>query len=286
MMQYKWQLRKGSKKDICPKCGKKRFVPFVLAIDGVTKAGAEFGRCDREQHCGYFRYPDGEKYEERELPPAPEEHPYVIDMELCDIMMKGYKDSNLYKFMRTVLSEEATNRAFDAYKVGGTNNGSTAFWQISKNGICRAGKIIQYGEDGHRIKSGFPVQWAHKVEGAKRFIIGDTLKQCFFGEHLLQAKPNARVNIVESEKTAVFMDAMFPSYVWLASGGAQGLKNAEKNRALKGRNVWLYPDNGKFFEWWNIATANGWQCNNAAEKEPCFDGCDVMDMILKVTNHG
>lgn len=280
MKTYKWQLRKGSRKEVCPKCGKKRFVPFVLAIDGVTKAGAEFGRCDREQHCGYFRYPDWERYEERELPPSSIEHPFVIDMAIVDTMMQGNEASNLYGYLHTILTEASLNASCETYKIGGTNNHATIFWQISKNGICRAGKVIQYGADGHRIKSGLPVQWVHKIEAMKPYIIGDTLKQCYFGEHLLMDKPTARVNIVESEKTAVFMNALFPSYVWLASGGAQGLKNADKNKALKGRNVLLYPDNGKFWEWWNIAQANGWQCVNTMEKQPCFDGCDVMDMMI------
>ena len=58
MTQYKWMLRKGGRKERCPQCGKMRFVPFVLSADGKTKAGAEYGRCDRETSCGYFRYPD------------------------------------------------------------------------------------------------------------------------------------------------------------------------------------------------------------------------------------
>ena len=58
--QYKWSLRKGGKKERCPQCGKLRFVPFVLTADPTVKAGTEYGRCDREQSCGYFRYPGGE----------------------------------------------------------------------------------------------------------------------------------------------------------------------------------------------------------------------------------
>ena len=55
--EYKWTLRKGGGKMICPKCGQRRFVPYVSTLDGKTLAGSEYGRCDREQSCGYQLYP-------------------------------------------------------------------------------------------------------------------------------------------------------------------------------------------------------------------------------------
>ena len=91
--------------------------------------------------------------------------------------------------------------------------------------------------------------------------------------------PDAPVVIVESEKTAAVMSEVSRKWVWLASGGSQGLKNEDKNKALKGRDVWLLPDNGQFWNWAMIAHANGWQCFDTLEKCPIFAGCDVLDLF-------
>ena len=74
------------------------------------------------------------------------------------------------------------------------------------------------------------------------------LRQCFFGEHLLQGNPRAMVGITESEKTAVMASIMMPDLVWLAAGSLHGL-SAEKWQALKNRTVLLFPDVGAYDYW-------------------------------------
>ena len=56
-MSYTNSLEKGSKKHICPKCNKKRYVRF---INNETNEYLDynFGRCDRETSCGYFNKPN------------------------------------------------------------------------------------------------------------------------------------------------------------------------------------------------------------------------------------
>ena len=56
-------------------------------------------------------------------------------------------------------------------------------------------------------------------------------------------------------------------------------KNEEKNKVLKGRDVWLLPDNGMYWKWSGIAKANGWNIFDALEKAPIFEGCDVLDLL-------
>lgn len=57
--------------------------------------------------------------------------------------------------------------------------------------------------------------------------------------------------LVESEKTAVICSICLPDYVWLATGGVNGCRWKEKNRAsvLLGRNVVLFPDLNMFGRW-------------------------------------
>ena len=55
--KYKYHLRSGSAKEICPNCRQRTFVPYV--DEGENIVGELYGRCDRENKCGYYRYPRG-----------------------------------------------------------------------------------------------------------------------------------------------------------------------------------------------------------------------------------
>ena len=54
--------------------------------------------------------------------------------------------------------------------------------------------------------------------------------------------------VVESEKSALISAAIFPNFIWLASGGIQGLA-VDKCKVLKDRTVILYPDLNAFDKW-------------------------------------
>ena len=274
--KYKWELRKGSQKEICPQCGKRRFVPFVLAADGKTMAGAEYGRCDREQNCGYFRYPDSGTHAPaivaEELKEKPTPAPYVFRQDVVKV-----KRSVLFDYALRLCGQAAYS-IWDTYQIGATAEGATIFWYIDYNGVVRSGKEIKYQSDGHRDKTHFPpVTWAHKDLDFARKFTGDTLLQPLYGEHLLNARPDAKVAIVESEKTAALMSAFYPNNIWLACGGSQGIKNADKLKPLRGRRVILIPDHGQYFNWLRIAEKNKWECFSYIESKPLFDGCDILD---------
>lgn len=274
MKTYKWQLRKGSKKDICPNCGQKRFVPYVLASDGVTPAGAEYGRCDREQSCGYQRYPDGEKM----VVAVPQK---VQPKEMLRYVgeLKDTPPAQFQLWMSEVLTFTDALIAINTYHIDGIDD-KVIWWQIDHDGVTRTGKVMKYRANGHRDKSDtFPVTWAHKHRRLKDKFQGEELKQCLFGEHLLAKYPDKPVALVESEKTAVILSRIYPDHLWLATGGSQGIKSDERLAPLHGRKVLLIPDNGQYWNWKRAADKYGWMITDALEKDAPFDGADILDII-------
>ena len=110
--------------------------------------------------------------------------------------LHGYSVNPLYRYISTVFGKEETERLFALYKVGTSKKwgGSTIFWQIDVNGNVRTGKIMKYDDKtGHRIKEPHSlVTWVHSELKLPDF----TLRQCFFGEHLLTDKTKT-IAIVE-----------------------------------------------------------------------------------------
>ncbi|AQS93882.1 hypothetical protein BXQ17_07345 [Polaribacter sp. BM10] len=56
MATFRYLLDKSSTKFICPNCNKKTFVYYVDTEQGKYLS-TDFGRCDREQNCGYHKAP-------------------------------------------------------------------------------------------------------------------------------------------------------------------------------------------------------------------------------------
>lgn len=276
---YKWQLRKGSKKDVCPACGQRRFVPYVLAADGVTLAGSEYGRCDREQSCGYHRYPNGEKVVAGEMPKAEPKEMLRYTGKLNDT-----PPADFHLFLAECLTFTDALVAINDYHIDGID-GKVIWWQIDRDGVVRTGKVMKYLANGHRDKTDtFPVTWAHKYAKLKRDFKGEELQQCLFGEHLLVRYPDKPVCVVESEKTAVIMSRIYPDQVWIATGGSQGIKSEERLVPLRGRKVLLIPDNGQYWNWLRVAEKYGWLCYEGLEKDAPFEGADILDVIEQIND--
>lgn len=274
-LNYKWVLRKGGGKMRCPNCGQMRFVPYVSALDGQTIAGAEYGRCDREQNCGYQKYPNGKDAPDVKPVERVQEKPlrFYPSAVLIDVR------TNLFDYVTELVGVRHAMNIWQRYFIG-RDGSRTIFWQIAKDKSIRAGKSIPYLPNGHRDKTDkYPANWLHKSRAWAGCFEGKELQQCFFGEHLLTEFPDKPVAIVESEKTAAIMSEYSAKYVWLASGGSQGLKNADKNKSLAGREVLLIPDHGQYWSWAMIANENGWECTDAIEKNPIFAGCDILDLL-------
>ena len=277
---YKWELRKGSRKEICPACGKRRFVPYVSAADGKTLAGEKYGRCDREQSCGYICYPSGkglpdmQKTAEAVVTDVPI---YISDMVCTEFRFP----TSFYKFLSDILCVQNALHTIDRYQIA-EYRGRVCFVQRDINGIIRAVKMIKYKEDGHRDKEEMPpVMWLHKCKGLSKYVNGNTLQQCFFGEHLIKERPDDMVAVVESEKTALCFSEIIPYVVWIACGGSQMLKNERMHEVLRGRKVLLVPDNGQYYNWQRTAEKYGYGISDVMEKHAPFDGADILDLITE-----
>ncbi|MTI29426.1 DUF6371 domain-containing protein [Xanthovirga aplysinae] len=226
----KYQLEKTSKKHPCPNCGYKRFVRFI--DDNNLYLDTKFGRCDRQESCGYFYSPYHEKATFNQRPKIMDAQTLkYVPLETLKATLKNYHNNTLINFLNNTFGRRKTLKAIADYYIGTARNGGTIFWQIDKHKNIRTAKRMFYKTDGHRNKQ-LPDRYLYTSDKG--------YQTCLFGEHLL-AENNKIVAIVESEKTAIICSIQYPEITWLASSGLEGL-TVRKMKALIGKEVLLVPD--------------------------------------------
>lgn len=244
----------------CPNCDKREFVRYIDTETGKHVAPT-VGRCNRESNCGY-NYTPKQYFQDNSIPfDTPQEKPYhkpnavapqqkpvsFIPVEVFKASLQSHEPNHFIKFLIDLFGVEVINELISKYFIGTSThwNGATIFWQIDIFGKVRTGKIMLYSPiTGKRVKEPFNhINWVHTALKMPEF----ELKQCLFGEHLLQDKTKP-VAIVESEKTAIIASVYFPQFIWLAVGSLTNL-NAEKCKVLAGRKVTLFPDLNGYEKW-------------------------------------
>lgn len=246
---YRYKLDPGPKKFPCPGCGQKRFVKY---LDSLTKEylADQYGRCDRENHCGYHLRPEGEKPPQVNTAPEITQRPInYLPLSLVEKSMNKahWQHNNLFIYLKELFGEAITTDLFLKYLIGTSKHeGSTVFWQIDEQEKVRQGKIVPYNpHTGKRIKDA-----ANTIRFVGKMILGkeSNFNLCFFGQHLLAEYPIKKVCITESEKTAIIGSIFFPDYNWLATGGASGCKWREYSvfKCLQRRKVTFFPDHGYY----------------------------------------
>lgn len=254
--EFQYQLAKRGKW-VCPECGHKTFVCYVDTNGNVLDEGV--GKCDRADKCAYH-YPPRQYFADNEGVGVPRHHarttykqmttppPSFIDNGIFQKSLNHYERNHLITFLNRVFGTVAVDKMIADYFIGTSHHwsGSTVFWQRDRFGRIHGGKIMQYNPDnGKRVKEPHNrITWVHTALK----IPGYNLRQCLFGEHLLPKYPDKFVGIVESEKTAIIASGVITDCIFLACGGCQNLTIA-MCEPLKGRNVVLFPDNGKLAEW-------------------------------------
>lgn len=244
MREYKFILDRSSRKFICPACKRKRFVRFIDRQTGQYLQEI-YGRCDREQNCGYFHKPGSSSlFVPIMSNHEPKQLNCIISTDLMNASLKAYEQNNFISWLRTFFTDEQAQQLIDRYFIGTSIQGCI-FWQLDQELKVRAGKIIQYDPGtGHRRKEINP-KWVHRILQLKNF----ELKQCLFGLHLTKEIKNDRVIcIVEAEKTAIVCSGFFPDMIWLATGGLQNFQT-EKLEPIKRFPIILFPDAGCYSVW-------------------------------------
>lgn len=222
----------------CP-CGKNnkdgKFAP--ITVDG--KAEPSFGHC---HSCGKTFFPQshpaaGKPDPAFELPPKKELK--FVDPQLVQRSLQGYERNNFAGWLHRRYPTTA-QYLLDYFSIGTTKNGGTLFWYQDVQGRYRKPKRVFYRPDGHRVKAS---ENEYKSKPSPLlFKNQEGFEYCLFGEFQLTGYPeNAKVVMVESEKSAVIGHAHYPDFIWVATGGAMSLKK-ERAAVLQGRKVMIIPD--------------------------------------------
>lgn len=284
-MPYLYHLRAGSRKEICPACGRKTFTPYIDSEGRVLSETV--GLCDRKDHCNYRYFPAqylrdtallqgrprtlsafGPRSMERRQPTTPV---YPIPAELQARTMTRYDLNPLTFYLRNLFAKvghaEAVERAARIMGVGTARRfgASTIFWLVDPHGRIRDGKIMGYDpQTGRRVKKPRPL--FTNVHTILEQRLGGCYNNgtCYFGAHLRDCPGHRELPIwlYESEKAALIMAIYFEMRGhWpalpMATGGCASLNPTPQHlrdgshpiQALRGRRVVLYPDQGKYDDW-------------------------------------
>jgi len=266
-MEFKYTLdkRPGKKKLICPSCGvKQKFTPYIDTESEVFLDVNCCGICDRINNCGYHLTPKEYFLKHPQLNnqfdignfPRPklrtEEKISYHDMELVTKSIIKLTETNLYQSYLNYYDKETVNHTMKQYKVGYSKlwKGANIFWQIDSNNQVRGGKIMLINKNTHsRVKYPFPhINWVHSCLKNNGMLQSYNLKQCLFGEHLIDLFPEKNIALVESEKTALTAAMQYPNLVWVATGSFNLLKQ-DILKVCNNRKVLVFPDLGCYDKW-------------------------------------
>ena len=207
----------------------------------------------------------------------------------------------LYWYSLLPWSEEQRSRIRETlwtYCVGGWRDGRVVFWQIDHDGVPRAAKLMKYLPDGHRDKERHP-GWIYNQEGCRELCDPENheILKPLFGAHLLKRYPDAVVNIVESEKTALVMANFYGQLdrqLWIACGGLKHLHLDSVQPLIdQGRKVWLWPDKDGVEDWQKLADKLGSDKVKVYTRffDTCWRECDgdkadCADIIIRMMTRG
>ena len=315
--QYKYILQKGSLKYFCPECNKKTFVHYVDSVTGECLP-SQYGRCDRESKCGYQNRHQYEKdnefksYKVFVSKPKPQQL-VPIPIEVLGETLTDYENNtfiqNLLRSVAFPFESVDIENVIAQYYLGTVANVAVSFPFIDIQNNIRAIQVKQFDQNNHTIKTSFLhsiIKHQHEQKGEvlpdwlPAYELNELKVSCLFGEHLLNKYPLNPVALVEAPKSAIYGTLYFglpvvpKQLLWLAVYNLSSL-NVDKCKALKGREVFLFPDlsnDGKAFELWSTkAKELNLKIQDAkfvvsdlletrANEAERLKGCDIADYLI------
>ena len=239
-------------------------------------------------------------------PPRPKPVPLptlAIPRDVVSIYMRNTKKDLFCNWLRqlpwsTKEERDRIEHIMWLYCIGHRRDGRVIFWQIDEKGIVRSGKIMKYLPDGHRDKRSNP-GWMHNQKIIRERIDVDhtEYRSTLFGMHLTTKYPNAKIHLVESEKTALICAIHFGNiehHLFVACGGLKNLRaDAIQPLIDMGRNIYLWPDKDGIGEWNKLCDKFSYDrmklYTNYLDHNWCEqDGnkADAADIIIRVMQSG
>lgn len=197
-------------------------------------------------------------------------------MEVLKQTLTGYQKNifiqNLLGSVPYPFAVDVVTRVIECYRLGtipGTYmSGAVTFPFIDLNQKIRAIQVKQFDRSNHTTQTSFlhaiiekRYTWNNRPlpKWLQAYQQNPTKVSCLFGEHLLHRYPHNPIALVEAPKTALYGTLYFgfphqpTNLLWLAVYNLSSL-TLDKCKALKGRDVYLFPDlskDGKAFTLWS-----------------------------------
>lgn len=263
----------------CPSCGHKKKFTLFMDLDSGEVMPPEFGRCDREEKCGYYKHPlsdqptTGIKYEPK--PKAPQQY---IDKSIVSQSMEFNKFNKFLLLLKENFGGEKVEEAIKKYYIGTSKSGGVGYYCINHKKLVTSCKVVIY-KDFNRDKERMPYY---------PFKTSDGYYPCLFGLHLVDK--DKKLKLVEAEKTAFIASIVYPDVVWISCGGKNNL-TSDKCQLLKETKyphpIDLIPDcdeggrNAAVEKWQRNLSVHGMKSNIVDLGSQYNDSEDVADLILK-----
>jgi hypothetical protein len=170
--RYQLQPYAGSRRNRyrCPRCGQSQQLTRWLDTQTGELLPPEFGRCNRQDQCGYDVSPyqadgAGQRYVDTQramvLPRPRQRAPPVLTPPLCvipEVLVQrsciAYERNQFARLLQARFGIGVAYELLARFEIGTSNHwpGATVFWQRDELGRVRGGQVVLFDAHGHTAK--------------------------------------------------------------------------------------------------------------------------------------